>query len=197
MSSLAALRNTARSAVVNAAMRMAPRVAAGASRQAAPALWARSFASGGFLPKEEVSSRVLDVVKNFQNVDPAKVTATSHFINDLGLDSLDTVEVRSPRPPDVLPARDSPQPTTVPRPGHAHTAGDDCIARPVQPCRLVELPGTGQWSSAVSPRQSSPGHGAKVSMIGMGQQGPEQYGEDCELQPCGINFARCDSVFLL
>jgi len=93
MSSLAAIRNTARSAVVNAAMRMAPRAAAGASRQAAPALWARSFASGGFLPKEEVSSRVLDVVKNFQNVDPAKVTATSHFINDLGLDSLDTVEM--------------------------------------------------------------------------------------------------------
>merc|ERR1712216_458766 len=59
----------------------------------APALWSRSFASGGFLPKEEVSSRVLDVVKNFQNVDPAKVTATSHFINDLGLDSLDTVEM--------------------------------------------------------------------------------------------------------
>merc|ERR1712216_284766 len=92
MSSLAAIRNTARSAVVNAAMRMAPRAAAGASLQAAPALWARSFASGGFLPKEEVSSRVLDVVKNFQNVDPAKVTATSHFINDLGLDSLHTVE---------------------------------------------------------------------------------------------------------
>ena len=118
MSSLAAIRNTARSAVVNAAMRMAPRAAAGASRQAAPALWARSFASGGFLPKEEVSSRVLDVVKNFQNVDPAKVTATSHFINDLGLDSLDTVEVRSPRPqerpsrPRQPPAHNSPPPRT-------------------------------------------------------------------------------------
>ena len=37
--------------------------------------------------------RVLSVVKNFQNVDPAKVTETSHFIKDLGLDSLDTVEV--------------------------------------------------------------------------------------------------------
>lgn len=47
------------------------------------------------MPKEEVSARVLDVVKNFQNVDPAKVTPTSHFINDLGLDSLDTVEVCS------------------------------------------------------------------------------------------------------
>jgi hypothetical protein len=93
MSSLAALRNSARTALVNTAIRMAPRTAAAPQFRVAPALWSRSFASGGFLPKEEVSSRVLDVVKNFQNVDPAKVTATSHFINDLGLDSLDTVEV--------------------------------------------------------------------------------------------------------
>jgi NADH dehydrogenase (ubiquinone) 1 alpha/beta subcomplex 1 len=56
------------------------------------AVWARAF-SVGFLPKEEVQTRIMTVVKNFQNVDPAKVTATSHFTNDLGLDSLDTVEV--------------------------------------------------------------------------------------------------------
>jgi len=93
MSSLSALRNGARS-FVNAAVRMAPRASASAAPlRVAPALWSRSFASGGFLPKEEVSARVLDVVKNFQNVDPAKVTPTSHFINDLGLDSLDTVEM--------------------------------------------------------------------------------------------------------
>lgn len=92
MSSLSAIRNSARNAFVNAAVRMAPRAGA-APLRVAPALWSRSFASGGFLPKDEVSSRVLDVVKNFQNVDPAKVTSTSHFINDLGLDSLDTVEV--------------------------------------------------------------------------------------------------------
>ena len=95
MSSLSALRNGARS-FVTAAVRMAPRASAStAPLRVAPALWSRSFASGGFLPKEEVSARVLDVVKNFQNVDPAKVTPTSHFINDLGLDSLDTVEVCS------------------------------------------------------------------------------------------------------
>ena len=34
-------------------------------------------------------------------------------------------------------------------------------------------------------------------MIGMGQQGPEQYAEDCELQPCGIHIARGGSVSLL
>ncbi len=34
-------------------------------------------------------------MKNFQNVDGAKVSVSSHFQNDLGLDSLDTVEVKS------------------------------------------------------------------------------------------------------
>lgn len=62
------------------------------------AQWSRAFASG-FLAKDEVENRILAVVKNFQNVDAAKVTATSHFTNDLGLDSLDTVEVTSPSLP--------------------------------------------------------------------------------------------------
>ncbi|CDP09378.1 unnamed protein product [Coffea canephora] len=45
------------------------------------------------LDKEEVTARVLDVVKSFPKVDPAKVTPDVHFQKDLGLDSLDTVEV--------------------------------------------------------------------------------------------------------
>jgi NADH dehydrogenase (ubiquinone) 1 alpha/beta subcomplex 1 len=36
---------------------------------------------------------VLRVVKNYEKVDASKVTPTAHFVNDLGLDSLDTVEV--------------------------------------------------------------------------------------------------------
>ncbi|KAA3467527.1 acyl carrier protein 2, mitochondrial-like [Gossypium australe] len=48
---------------------------------------------GSFLDKSEVTDRVVSVVKNFQNVDPSKVTPNAHFQNDLGLDSLDTVEV--------------------------------------------------------------------------------------------------------
>ncbi|XP_031247543.1 acyl carrier protein 2, mitochondrial [Pistacia vera] len=48
---------------------------------------------GTFLDKSEVTDRVLSVVKNFQKVDPSKVTPSAHFQNDLGLDSLDTVEV--------------------------------------------------------------------------------------------------------
>ncbi|KAL3833908.1 hypothetical protein ACJIZ3_008644 [Penstemon smallii] len=48
---------------------------------------------GSFLEKSEVTDRVLSVVKNFQKVDPSKVTQNAHFHNDLGLDSLDTVEI--------------------------------------------------------------------------------------------------------
>ncbi|PIN21635.1 Acyl carrier protein/NADH-ubiquinone oxidoreductase, NDUFAB1/SDAP subunit [Handroanthus impetiginosus] len=50
-------------------------------------------ARGTFLDKSEVTDRVLNVVKNFQKVDPSKVTPNAHFQNDLGLDSLDTVEI--------------------------------------------------------------------------------------------------------
>ncbi|CAI9102105.1 OLC1v1000314C1 [Oldenlandia corymbosa var. corymbosa] len=45
------------------------------------------------LEKEEVIARVLDVVKSFPKVDPSKVTPDAHFQKDLGLDSLDTVEI--------------------------------------------------------------------------------------------------------
>ncbi|XP_052200279.1 acyl carrier protein 2, mitochondrial-like [Diospyros lotus] len=56
----------------------------------------RQFAEavrGSFLDKSEVTDRVISVVKNFQKVDPSKVTPNAHFQNDLGLDSLDAVEV--------------------------------------------------------------------------------------------------------
>ncbi|GJP40744.1 hypothetical protein CLOM_g11079 [Closterium sp. NIES-68] len=74
----------------------------------APSLWSRlgdapaaggapsrGFAesAGTYLDKKAVTERVLDVVKKFQKVDPSKVTPTAHFQKDLGLDSLDGVEV--------------------------------------------------------------------------------------------------------
>ena len=61
----------------------------------APALALRRMGAGAgsFLDKADVTDRVLGCLKNFQKVDPTKVTETSHFLNDLGLDSLDTVEV--------------------------------------------------------------------------------------------------------
>ncbi|XP_020571223.1 acyl carrier protein 2, mitochondrial [Phalaenopsis equestris] len=48
---------------------------------------------GSFLDKSEVIDRVITVVKNFQKVDPSKVTPKANFQSDLGLDSLDTVEI--------------------------------------------------------------------------------------------------------
>ncbi|XP_010921922.3 acyl carrier protein 2, mitochondrial [Elaeis guineensis] len=50
-------------------------------------------ARGTFLDKSEVADRVITVVKNFQKVDPSKVTPNAYFQKDLGLDSLDTVEI--------------------------------------------------------------------------------------------------------
>mmetsp|Transcript_43385 Transcript_43385/g.52503 ORF Transcript_43385/g.52503 Transcript_43385/m.52503 type:complete len:126 (-) Transcript_43385:391-768(-) len=62
---------------------------------AAQAPFMRSFAAdaGTYLDKKEVTERIVEVIKNFEKVDPSKVTPTSHFSKDLGLDSLDTVEV--------------------------------------------------------------------------------------------------------
>ncbi|MEZ6119643.1 MAG: acyl carrier protein [Pirellulaceae bacterium] len=41
----------------------------------------------------EVSQRVIDIVAEQLGVDKEKVTAETHFVNDLGADSLDTVEL--------------------------------------------------------------------------------------------------------
>lgn len=48
---------------------------------------------GSFLDKAEVADRVVSVIKNFQKIEPSKVTPNAHFQKDLGLDSLDTVEI--------------------------------------------------------------------------------------------------------
>ena len=70
------------------------RTAAAAAVRAQPSFTVRSFsAAQAFLGKDEVTSRVFDVVKANEKVDPSKVVEAAHFINDLGLDSLDTVEV--------------------------------------------------------------------------------------------------------
>ncbi|QSL64456.1 hypothetical protein MERGE_001757 [Pneumocystis wakefieldiae] len=52
------------------------------------------FYSQARLSKEEIESRIIDIVKGFDKItDPSKITPTSSFSADLGLDSLDTVEV--------------------------------------------------------------------------------------------------------
>jgi NADH dehydrogenase (ubiquinone) 1 alpha/beta subcomplex 1 len=45
------------------------------------------------LDASEVTERIITVVKNFDQVDPSKVSPTTIFVGDLGLDSLDIVEV--------------------------------------------------------------------------------------------------------
>ncbi|KAJ7597124.1 acyl carrier protein-like protein, partial [Mycena floridula] len=45
------------------------------------------------LSKETIQNRILEVVKGFEKVDPTKLSATSSFSQDLGLDSLDAIEV--------------------------------------------------------------------------------------------------------
>ena len=40
-----------------------------------------------------MTERIMSVVKNFDQVDPSKVSPETKFTEDLGLDSLDVVEV--------------------------------------------------------------------------------------------------------
>eukprot|EP00051_Salpingoeca_urceolata_P002460 m.50440 g.50440 ORF g.50440 m.50440 type:complete len:145 (+) comp12152_c0_seq2:381-815(+) len=53
---------------------------------------ARSFGSAAAPTQEEIETKVLTILKNFDRVDPAKITLDAKFIDDLGLDSLDVVE---------------------------------------------------------------------------------------------------------
>ncbi|KIW74819.1 acyl carrier protein [Fonsecaea pedrosoi CBS 271.37] len=54
----------------------------------------RYYSAPAGLSKEEVQGRIMDLLKNFDKVtDASKISGTAHFQNDLGLDSLDTVEV--------------------------------------------------------------------------------------------------------
>ena len=57
--------------------------------------WIRSFGTdpGTFLDRDDVTERMMMLIKNFEKVDAAKVNEKSHFAKDLGLDSLDAVEV--------------------------------------------------------------------------------------------------------
>ncbi|KAL6839042.1 hypothetical protein ACP4OV_031096 [Aristida adscensionis] len=69
--------------------------AAAASHPNALARWlARPMSShDAHLTRDEVVGRLLDVLKCHPKVDPSKVTPEAHFEKDLGLDSLDTVDV--------------------------------------------------------------------------------------------------------
>ena len=54
----------------------------------------RMFADAGTaLTRDEIQTRAMDVLKLFDKVNPEKVSSESHFVNDLGLDSLDVLEI--------------------------------------------------------------------------------------------------------
>lgn len=90
--SSSAVHSTVAGSSVSAKARTAGRKNLLASASAAPR---RSYAdaTGNFLKEADVEKRVIHVVSNFGKVDAKKVNRNSHFINDLGLDSLDEVEL--------------------------------------------------------------------------------------------------------
>ncbi|XP_015910543.2 acyl carrier protein, mitochondrial [Parasteatoda tepidariorum] len=53
----------------------------------------RNFSSDEKFSSEEVTQKVLHVCKTFDKIPADKLTLDSHFMNDLGLDSLDHVEL--------------------------------------------------------------------------------------------------------
>ncbi|CAE1323888.1 NDUFAB1 [Acanthosepion pharaonis] len=53
----------------------------------------RSYGHRPTLSLENVEKRVMLVLNLYDKIDPNKLTLDAHFLNDLGLDSLDTVEV--------------------------------------------------------------------------------------------------------
>ncbi|KAJ3119758.1 hypothetical protein HK100_000166 [Physocladia obscura] len=68
----------------------APRAAFPSGPFAQPRFYSAGAAE---LSKEQVQERVLNVLRDFDKVDASKLTLDSHFITDLGLDSLDQVEI--------------------------------------------------------------------------------------------------------
>ncbi|KAF1736985.1 Acyl carrier protein, mitochondrial [Beauveria bassiana] len=88
----AAIRSVTRAAfapVVRRTTLVAPRVAAPITLRAAQSFVpVRMYSAGGGLKKEDVEGRIMSLLQGFDKIKP-----TAHFANDLGLDSLDTVEV--------------------------------------------------------------------------------------------------------
>ncbi|KAI1082557.1 acyl carrier protein [Whalleya microplaca] len=87
-------------AVARPVARHAPARAAAAvfTPAAAPRLAAfqtvRMYSAAAALNREEVEGRIIGILRGFDKVnDPKNIKADAHFSNDLGLDSLDTVEV--------------------------------------------------------------------------------------------------------
>ncbi|EIW67672.1 hypothetical protein TREMEDRAFT_23958, partial [Tremella mesenterica DSM 1558] len=53
----------------------------------------RGYSAAAGLKRSDIEERVIDVMKSFEKVETDKLTPTATFTSDLGLDSLDSVEV--------------------------------------------------------------------------------------------------------
>ncbi|KAF3013020.1 hypothetical protein G7054_g420 [Neopestalotiopsis clavispora] len=70
------------------------RMAAPASSRISAFKAVRMYSAASGLKKEEIEGRIIGILQGFDKVnDTSNIKATAHFANDLGLDSLDTVEV--------------------------------------------------------------------------------------------------------
>ncbi|KAJ3121999.1 NADH dehydrogenase 1, alpha/beta subcomplex subunit 1 ndufab1/ACP [Nowakowskiella sp. JEL0407] len=77
-------------------LRLSPQIPAFRSSFVVPQLYSLSrFYSAGPAPLtiQQIEDRVLNLLKDFEKVDSKKLGLDAHFIHDLGLDSLDQVEV--------------------------------------------------------------------------------------------------------
>ncbi|KAF8591940.1 acyl carrier protein [Ramaria rubella] len=86
-----AISNTARSPRTFPRAATTPLLSRPAPRLLRPQ-WA-AFSTAAGLSKEDIHARIVDVLKSFEKVTHTGVQASSSFTEDLGLDSLDTVEV--------------------------------------------------------------------------------------------------------
>ncbi|KAH6638680.1 acyl carrier protein-like protein [Truncatella angustata] len=70
------------------------RVALPATSRIAAFKTVRMYSAASGLKKDEVEGRIMGILQSFDKVnDTSNIKPTAHFANDLGLDSLDTVEV--------------------------------------------------------------------------------------------------------
>ncbi|KAF4463178.1 Acyl carrier [Fusarium albosuccineum] len=89
-----ATRIAARPAAMQRFAVAAPRVAVAAVPKIQSFQGVRFYSAGGALNKEEVEGRIMSLLQGFDKVnDVTNIKPAAHFANDLGLDSLDTVEV--------------------------------------------------------------------------------------------------------
>ncbi|KAF4592323.1 acyl carrier protein [Ophiocordyceps camponoti-floridani] len=59
-----------------------------------PCFGARFYSSENGLDKQQIEGRIMSLLQGFDKVNDVKnITPTAHFANDMGLDSLDAVEV--------------------------------------------------------------------------------------------------------